>query len=373
MTERTRVGLLGAGYICDAHANALTAIPNVTMSAVCDSARPRAAAAAAKYAIPSVLDSMEQLAASDCDVVHILLPPALHSDAAWAMVEAGKSVLLEKPMGLDSRACTALAARAAEKGVAVAVSHNFLFSPAYETLRSAVKAGELGRIDHIDVSWHFGLPILQFGPFDNWMLAAPANLLFEVGPHLTAFVIDLLGLPEIRTAVATNPIGLPGNQTVFRHWSATAQAGATTVALSISLTTGHADRMLRLRGRGGSAQLDFGRGIVWRETTGSDNPIFEAHGIADALASQARRQARQDLWRRLSAALAKRPDANPFEESLYRSIRAFYANGPKKLDARHDPHLGYQRHTAVRGRCRCGWRWNAESRKGAGVGRCFSR
>ena len=108
-----------------------------------------------------------------------------------------------------------------------------------------------------------------------------------------------------------------------------------------------------MRGRGGSAQLDFGRGIVWRETTGSDNPIFEAYGIADALASQARRQARQDLWRRLSAALAKRPDANPFEESLYRSIRAFYANGPKKLDARHDPHLGIERHTAVRGCCRC--------------------
>ena len=164
MTRRTRVGLLGAGYICDAHAKALAAIPGVTVSAVCDSVRSRAAAAAARYGIPSVLDSMEQLAASDCDVVHILLPPALHCDAAMAMVEAGKAVLLEKPMGLDSRACSALAARAAEKGLAVAVSHNFLFSPAYETLRSAVKAGELGRIDHVDLSWHFGLPILQFGP-----------------------------------------------------------------------------------------------------------------------------------------------------------------------------------------------------------------
>ena len=239
-------------------------------------ARSRAAAAAAKYAIPSVLDSIEQLAASDCDVVHILLPPALHSDAAWAMVEAGKSVLLEKPMGLDSRACTALAARAAEKGLALAVSHNFLFSPAYETLRSAIKADELGRIDHIDVSWHFGLPILQFGPFDNWMLAAPANLLFEIGSAPCCFRGGSRGTARDSERgnnqsgrASRRPEGLPP----LERGGA---SGAASVVLSISLTAGQGDRILRVRGRGGSVQLDFGRGIVWRETTRSDNPIFEA-------------------------------------------------------------------------------------------------
>ena len=273
-------------------------------------------------------------------------------------------------MGLDSRACTALAARAAEKGVAVAVSHNFLFSPAYERLRSAIKADELGRIDHIDVSWHFGLPILQFGPFDNWMFAAPANLLFEIGPHLAAFVVDLLGLPEIRERWP-NPVELPGDQRVFRHWNATARSGATSVALSISLTAGQGDRILRVRGRGGSAQLDFGRSIVWRETTGSDNPIFEAHGIADALASQARRQARQGVV----ASLERRA----CETTRCQSVRGEpLPQHPRFLcqraeEARCTPRSssGYQRHTAVRVCCRCSWRWNAESRQCAGGGRRF--
>ena len=218
MSDRTRVGLLGAGYILDSHAQALLEIPDVTLHAVCDASRGRAAAAAAKYRIPHVFDSIDALVASDCDVVHVLLPPALHIGPALSLVGAGKSVFLEKPMGLDSAGCDELCKRAAEKGVAVGVNHNFLFSPRYEALRASLKNGELGRIDQLAVTWHFAQSILQFGPFDSWMLAAPANMLFEIGPHLGAFVLDLVGPPEIVSAVAGDPIELPGEQTVFRQW-----------------------------------------------------------------------------------------------------------------------------------------------------------
>lgn len=336
----TKVGLLGAGYILDSHAKALAAIPGVLLHAVCDVSRGRAVQAAAKFGIPHVLRSIEELAASDCDVVHVLLPPALHIDAALAMVEGGKSVFLEKPMGLDSAACTALCARATEKGVAVGVNHNFLFSPGYEALRVSVKAGELGRIDHIAANWHFALPILQFGPFDSWMLAAPANIMFEVGSHLGAFIVDLVGLPDIASAVVGNPIALPAGQTVYRQWTALGRGDAATVLLSISITAGQADRILRVRGRGGSAQLDFGRDIGWRDVTVSDNPIFDSHATAEAAGQALCRQATGDRIRRLKSALSKRPDANPFEESIFRSISAFYAGGVLQVDPRHDGRFG---------------------------------
>jgi nucleoside-diphosphate-sugar epimerase/predicted dehydrogenase len=336
VTISTKVGLLGAGYILDSHAKALATIPGVLVHAVCDLSRGRAVQAATKYGIPHVFGSIQELAASDCDVVHVLLPPALHIDAASAMVEAGKSVFLEKPMGLDSAACAALCARAAEKGVAVGVNHNFLFSPGYESLRASLKAGELGRIDHLAVNWHFALPILQFGPFDNWMLAAPANMAFETGSHVSSFIVDLLGLPDITMAVADNPITLPAGQKVYRQWTALGRAGAATVLLSISMTAGHSDRILRVRGRGGSAQLDFGRDIGWRDVTVTDNPIFDSHAMADSAGRALRQQAKRDRIRRLKSALTKQPDANPFEESIYRSISAFYAGGVLQLDPRHD-------------------------------------
>ncbi len=336
----TKVGLLGAGYILDSHASALLAIPGVSMHAVADVSRGRAERAAARYRIPHVFDSIDRLAASDCDVVHVLLPPALHVDAASAMVEAGKSVFLEKPMGLDSAACAALSKRGADKGVAVGVNHNFLFSPAYEALRTRVKAGELGKVDHLRVDWHFAQPILQFGPFDSWMLAAPANMLFETGSHIGAFIVDLVGLPEIQSAVAGNPIALPGRQIVYRHWTAVGKANTATVTLSISMTAGQADRILRLRGRGASAQLDFGRDIGWLESTVSDNPIFDSHATAESIVRTLRPQGRKNRFRHLMSALAKRPDAAPFEESIYRSISAFYAGDIRQVDPRHDGRFG---------------------------------
>src|SRR3984893_6633475 len=337
---KTKVGLLGAGYILDSHAKALAAIPGVVIHAVCDVSRSRASQAAAKYSIPHVFHSVADLAASDCEVIHVLLPPAMHIDASLALVEAGKSVFLEQPRGLDSAACDALCERAEKKGVAVGLNHNFLFSPGYELLRAGVKAGELGRIDHIAANWHFALPFLQFGPFDNWMLAAPANILFETGSHLSSIIIDLIGMPEITAAVAGNPMALPAGQKVYRQWTAVGHAGAATMLFSISMTPGHADRILRLRGRGGSAQLDFGRDIGWRDMEASGNPIFDAHGTANSAGRQLRRQARADRLRRLKAALSKRPDANPFEEGIFRSISAFYAGGVKQVDPRHDGRFG---------------------------------
>jgi nucleoside-diphosphate-sugar epimerase/predicted dehydrogenase len=335
VTAPTKVGLLGAGYILDSHAQALVSVPGVELHAVCDASRGRARKAAERYAIPQVLDSIEALAASDCEVVHILLPPALHIDAALKMVEAGKSVFLEKPMGLDSADCDALCARAAQKGVAVGVNHNFLFSRAYESLRDRVKAGYLGRIDHVAANWHFALPILQFGPFDSWMLAAPANILFELGTHLGAFILDLVGAPEITAAVASNPTVLPGNQKVFRQWTLTGRAQAATVVLSMSITTGQADRILRVRARAGSAQLDFGRDIVWTDTTVTDNPIFDSYATASTAGRVLRTQAKRDRTRRVRSALAKRPEANPFDEGIFRSINAFYAGGILHVDPRH--------------------------------------
>jgi predicted dehydrogenase/nucleoside-diphosphate-sugar epimerase len=336
MTAEIKVGLLGAGYILDSHAAALIAVPSVSVYAVCDMSRGRAQQAARKHGIQHVVASIEELAASECDVVHILLPPALHLGAAMTLVEAGKSVFLEKPMGLDSHACAALCVRAAEKGVAVGVNHNFLFSRGYEALRAGIKSGELGKIDHAAVNWHYAAPILQFGPFDSWMLAAPANLMFEIGPHLGAFVIDLVGSPEIISANAGNPIVLPGNQTVYRQWTALGRKGAATVALSISLTAGHADRILRVRGRGGSAQVDFGRDVGWRDSSVRDNPIFDSYETARSVGRSLLHQASRDRIRRLKSALRKEPDANPFEESISRSISAFYAGGVMQMDPRHD-------------------------------------
>lgn len=330
-----KIGMLGAGYILKSHATAVQAIEGASLRAVADISAGRARQAAETYGFEHAFGSIEELARSDCDIVHILLPPFLHIQAAEALIDAGKSVFLEKPMGLGSAECAALCDRAEARGVRLGVNHNFLFLPGYEAIRTAVQSGELGRIDGVSVNWLWGLPQLQHGPFDTWMLAAPANLIFELGAHLGAFAVDLAGPVAVKAAVSALPLDLPTGRQAFRHWSMIGEAGRAAVTLSLSTVPGQADQYLRVRGSGGSAQFDFARDIGWREVTTHDNPILNAHASAASIARQVAQRARSDRRRRIRAALRKGPEAAPFEESIYRSIRAFYEAGTEGVDARH--------------------------------------
>src|SRR3954462_10941734 len=87
---RWKVGLLGAGYISDAHAKSLRGIDGLEIVAICDRARDRAAAVANKYGIKNVYTSLDDMLETGIDTVHVLLPPDLHFNAARQILEAGR-------------------------------------------------------------------------------------------------------------------------------------------------------------------------------------------------------------------------------------------------------------------------------------------
>ena len=324
MTQTLKVGLVGAGYILQSHAKSVSALDGAVVHAVCDQSASRARAAAEQFEAPHALTSLEDMARSDCDVVHILLPPALHIDAAAAMIDAGKHTFIEKPMGIDSNACRRLAERAAARGVTLGVNHNFLFLPAYQDIREAIHSRALGPVDHVAVDWLYQLPLIQFGPFDNWILAAPQNLVFELGPHLAAFALDLAGSVRPVTGYAGSPVSLPGGRTVYRHWHLLGEAGRASVVLNLSVAPGQKDRSLKVRASGGTAYFDFERGQGRIERTQSANPIFDNAVSARAAGRTLSRDARRNFMRYAIAKLQKKPGADPFEESIFNSIRRFY-------------------------------------------------
>src|SRR3954453_3210680 len=134
-----KVGMLGAGFILKPHAVAVASVNGATLHAVADTSPQRAAEAARQFGFVHALSSVEELADSDCDVVHVLVPPFLHLEVAETLLSAGKSVFLEKPMGLAAAECRRLGALADAKGLRLGVNHNFLFLPGYERLRSAIR------------------------------------------------------------------------------------------------------------------------------------------------------------------------------------------------------------------------------------------
>ena len=106
--KKWKVGLLGAGYISEAHAKALRASNNVELYAICDLSVGKAEQVAASFGIPHVFSSLEELLKSDVEVIHILLPPNAHYATARQTLESGRHVFLEKPMGVNSIECQEL-------------------------------------------------------------------------------------------------------------------------------------------------------------------------------------------------------------------------------------------------------------------------
>ena len=338
--RKRKVGFLGAGYILTAHAKAVSAIPGLVPHAVCDVSLVRAKEAASAFGIRHACASLDDLIASGCDAVHVLLPPDLHASAATRLLEAGVDVLLEKPMAISEAECDALAALAAARGRRIGVGHNFLFLPAYERLREALRRGELGRIDHLSVDWLCVLPQLKFGPFNAWMLREPGNLVLEVGPHLAAFAVDLLGASGSLQAVAGHPLDLPSGVRAWRRWAIVGEGGGAGFTLNLSLAPGEPLRRVTVRGLAGVATFDFMRDLVQLERVTQGNAALDGlrHGLGAArgLAVQAFANARKAI----AGTLGKTPLLDPYRESIYRSVFAFHRDGP--LDSRLAPAFGSQ-------------------------------
>lgn len=339
--RRWKVGLLGAGYICEAHARALRSRADAELTAVCDHAPARAAGASARLRIPGVFSSLDELLASGVEVVHVLLPPDRHAEAARRILESGRHVLLEKPMAPGAAECEALARLAAAKGLKLAVSHNFLFVPAYEKLRRHAADATLGALDQVTINWMYPLGQLRSGPFASWMLREPRNLFLEIGSHLMAFALDLVGPLERIEASVSNPIDLPGGARVYRRWRLHGTRGKTAVDALLSVVPGPAERSIAVRAHGAIAKCHFDRNLYYRE-----EPL--GHGLLDdfssaaSVAAQLAAGAARNLLRAAAGTLRGTPAADPFGESIARSVGRFYDCLAGAMDPRLDASFGAQ-------------------------------
>ncbi len=340
MEKRLKVGLLGAGFIIDSHAKALKAIPHVEITAVCDRAVERAEDAAKTYGIPHVFADLKEMLKLNLDVVHVLLPPDLHIETTRQILEAGAHVFLEKPMGLNSDDCQSLVDFAKSKDLKLSVNHNFLFLPAYEQLRNQARDGTLGNLDQITINWLYALGLIQFGPFNNWMLREPQNLWFELGPHLTAFMLDLLGTPDEITTKVTRPIDLPGGSRVYRKWHIHGVKGDATIDLNMSVAPGFTDRSITVRGHAATAKCDFDRNIYFRDEPSGYGMLFDSFVTNMSVAKQQSKNALCNLVGDIKNTLKKSPESNPFGISIARSVKAYYETLDGKFDSRLDGQFG---------------------------------
>jgi predicted dehydrogenase len=142
-----RVALLGSGWIMDYHARAVIEHPGAELVAASSWREPSLARLAERHGIGRTTTDWRELAADpDVDAAVIGTPNALHAPQAVAFLEAGKHVLVEKPMARNLEEADAMLAAVVRSGARLMVAHCWRFHPDVLALRARVAAGELGEV-----------------------------------------------------------------------------------------------------------------------------------------------------------------------------------------------------------------------------------
>ena len=224
-----RAGVIGTGFIGPVHIEALKRL-GVQVTAICGSTKS-AKATADKWGIPEVYGNYDYeglCRSANVDVVHITSPNKVHVEQSLAALAAGKHVVCEKPLGMNSRetakvvraerdaqrrAARAFARRrksnndgpdpdqhvigcdASSFGPVFAVNYMCRFFPAVLQMRAMVQRGDLGRIIH--VQGHFFQDWLLKETDYNWRLLASAGgklrAVGDIGTHWIDAVSFILG------------------------------------------------------------------------------------------------------------------------------------------------------------------------------------
>jgi scyllo-inositol 2-dehydrogenase (NADP+) len=143
------VGIIGFGRIGVEHASWLARAKGIEAVAVADGTPARQELAQQRGL--RVYTTVAQLL-EDREVAAVLVatPTAMHFEHAMEALQAGKHVLVEKPMALDVTQSKQMVAEAARRGVVLSVFHNRRWDLDYLTVRKAVEAGTLGKLINVE-------------------------------------------------------------------------------------------------------------------------------------------------------------------------------------------------------------------------------
>ncbi|MFM1872000.1 MAG: hypothetical protein RL398_1422, partial [Planctomycetota bacterium] len=260
----TRLALLGSGFIADVHLQALKAVRDVEVVAICDPAPGRAERLAKRHGVARWFVSLdEMLAAQPVDAVHLLVPPGLHKDLALQCLAKGLHVFVEKPLALSSSDCAELLAAATQCGRVLAVNHNQTFHPSIVRLRRHLAAGRLGKLEHVELMHHVPLRQLGTGDVSHFMFQTEANILLEQGVHLFSMVESLLGPCEAVQVTTGERAKLANGVDFVAEWHVSMRCERGTAGVRMAFGKPWIETTVQAIGSDGAAVLDLVRGSCW--------------------------------------------------------------------------------------------------------------
>lgn len=174
------MAIVGAGIWGETHAGIFHEHPGVEIAAICDRSPEKAGHVAKKYGVKEVYDNVaDMLSSCDCDAVSIVTPDHLHADIAVTCANAGRHMLIEKPIATSREDVHRIVDAANQKNVRVMVDLHNRWSPPFASAKQSIMAGELGEIR----SGYFRLNDTKWVATDMLPWAAQSSILWFLGSH----------------------------------------------------------------------------------------------------------------------------------------------------------------------------------------------
>ncbi len=142
-TRRVKAAVIGVGLIGEQHAETYQEYPRSELVMVFDRDPERALAVANKLGCHAA-ESLEEIANSDAEVVSIATPDFAHFESSMRMIEAGKHLVIEKPLATSTREASQIVRAADERGVLLTVNLGNRWNPSWISVRDSVRSGEIG-------------------------------------------------------------------------------------------------------------------------------------------------------------------------------------------------------------------------------------
>jgi predicted dehydrogenase len=176
-----RVGVVGCGYWGSKHVRVVHAADVVAEIVLVDRREERLDALGRSYKQALRFASLRQ-ALPHVDAVIVATPPSTHVATALAAIEAGKHVLVEKPLATDAASARQLVAAARDAGTVLMVGHTFEYNSAVRKLAELTRSNELGELYYVD-SARLNLGLYQ----------RDVNVILDLAPHDISIINHVLG------------------------------------------------------------------------------------------------------------------------------------------------------------------------------------
>ena len=192
-----KAGIIGTGFIGPAHVEAARRLGFVHMMALCEANDELARTKADALSIPRAYGNVDAfLADKDVEVVHNCTPNHVHFDISKKIMAAGKHVISEKPLAMNTNESAELVELAAKAGVVNAIDFNYRYYPLVQEAKSMVESGKLGDLFHATGS--YTQDWLYLATDWNWRLvpqfSGQSRAVADIGSHWCDCVQFITGL-----------------------------------------------------------------------------------------------------------------------------------------------------------------------------------